>query len=596
MKKLITFFILLIFATNSYCQIKQIQSLSSVKDDSYNVSNQETLYNNFYPTINNPYAPSGTVPFPINYCDYVTNGNNMRRLAKLGDTIIVAVDLNPDRSGPPPPPTTSRVYYQVSYDGGLTWLTDAINTSYQMANRWPNIFPVFISGSRTVTFMGREYYNNSSSTQRGATFVETILGLGNVFSYLTSTTYWRDYFGGYKNSTLLGGIITSPANGGTGNDVLWYMDFNYNTCVYGSPYQIANNLDVNFRYNCDIASNGMNICAVRWKATNTLTPQAYYVHESTNGGSIWQTPIIVGNTNLVNGDSCVAWVSFDIIYKPGTTQKCFAFATISPANEPTREGSKILYWSPIVNGGNPVVICDYHKVWFNDTTLWNHNRNNIQIGMAPLSHPSLAFSDDGTRLYCAFSAIQRDTTNYKSGMNYHFNNILICTSVNNGATWSSPYFITTTARRDETYPSLSKKGNNGNYVGIVYSESGSPGSYSFNDNTPPDSVYTVYKKVLVLTGVNNNNNEIPSKCSLMQNFPNPFNPVTVIRYELPQNGFVKLTVYDILGKEVETLVSEKQNEGIYEVKFDGSMLSNGIYFYRLQTDNFTETKKMILIK
>jgi hypothetical protein len=83
---------------------------------------------------------------------------------------------------------------------------------------------------------------------------------------------------------------------------------------------------------------------------------------------------------------------------------------------------------------------------------------------------------------------------------------------------------------------------------------------------------------------------------LTQNFPNPFNPNTIINYQLPISNFVSLKVYDALGKEVATLVNQKQNSGSYEVEFNGEGLPSGIYFYKLEAGDFVETKRMILLK
>ncbi len=88
----------------------------------------------------------------------------------------------------------------------------------------------------------------------------------------------------------------------------------------------------------------------------------------------------------------------------------------------------------------------------------------------------------------------------------------------------------------------------------------------------------------------------PSAFALNQNFPNPFNPSTVIRYQLAGAGPVRLTVYDILGREVATLVDGIQQQGIHEARFDGGGLSSGIYLYRLQTAGFIQQRKMILQK
>ena len=83
---------------------------------------------------------------------------------------------------------------------------------------------------------------------------------------------------------------------------------------------------------------------------------------------------------------------------------------------------------------------------------------------------------------------------------------------------------------------------------------------------------------------------------LYQNYPNPFNPVTSVKYAVGNRQLVSLIVFDILGKEVATLVSEEKTTGEYEVEFDGTDLPSGIYFYRLQSGNFVETKKMILLR
>jgi dienelactone hydrolase len=89
---------------------------------------------------------------------------------------------------------------------------------------------------------------------------------------------------------------------------------------------------------------------------------------------------------------------------------------------------------------------------------------------------------------------------------------------------------------------------------------------------------------------------LPGSFLLFQNFPNPFNPKTVIVYQLTVGSDVTLAVYDLLGREVEVLVNERQTPGQYTVSFDGSKLVSGIYFYRLTTDSFILTRKMIVLK
>lgn len=83
---------------------------------------------------------------------------------------------------------------------------------------------------------------------------------------------------------------------------------------------------------------------------------------------------------------------------------------------------------------------------------------------------------------------------------------------------------------------------------------------------------------------------------LFQNYPNPFNPVTRLSYKLNKDGFVTLKVYNLVGQELYTLVSEYQKTGTYNVRFDGSELTTGIYIYKLQVNDFSSVKRMTLIK
>ncbi len=89
---------------------------------------------------------------------------------------------------------------------------------------------------------------------------------------------------------------------------------------------------------------------------------------------------------------------------------------------------------------------------------------------------------------------------------------------------------------------------------------------------------------------------MPHEFSLYQNYPNPFNPTTTIRYQVPMKSHVNITIYDILGNEVKTLVNKEEQPGSYEVEFNGQNISSGVYFYRITSGSFTQTKKMLLLK
>lgn len=119
-------------------------------------------------------------------------------------------------------------------------------------------------------------------------------------------------------------------------------------------------------------------------------------------------------------------------------------------------------------------------------------------------------------------------------------------------------------------------------------------SIYYNTDVYPDTgwiVINVFPPILYVE-----NDENPMSFELAQNYPNPFNPITRILYQIPKQAFVTIRVYDVLGNEIETLVKEEKNAGQYEIEFDGSLLTSGIYYYRITAREFSQTRKMILIK
>jgi flagellar hook assembly protein FlgD len=100
----------------------------------------------------------------------------------------------------------------------------------------------------------------------------------------------------------------------------------------------------------------------------------------------------------------------------------------------------------------------------------------------------------------------------------------------------------------------------------------------------------------MITDIESNSNELPRSFILHQNFPNPFNPSTTISFTILNNAYVTLKVYDILGREVATLVNKKMTLGKQSIQWNTTNESSGVYFYRLQTGNYTQIKKMILLR
>lgn len=126
--------------------------------------------------------------------------------------------------------------------------------------------------------------------------------------------------------------------------------------------------------------------------------------------------------------------------------------------------------------------------------------------------------------------------------------------------------------------------------------------FSFTFNKVPTSMQfdpwnmIVLKQATLVVGIENEYTELPGAYKIGQNYPNPFNPATSINYEIPKDSRVKITVYDIKGSEIQTLVNENKSAGRYTVNFNGANLTSGIYFYKIQAGDFNETRKMILTK
>jgi photosystem II stability/assembly factor-like uncharacterized protein len=106
----------------------------------------------------------------------------------------------------------------------------------------------------------------------------------------------------------------------------------------------------------------------------------------------------------------------------------------------------------------------------------------------------------------------------------------------------------------------------------------------------------IYKFNTLIIGNHNQQNNIPAENKLSQNYPNPFNPSTTISFTLTKHTRVKITMYDVLGREVRVLLEDIKNPGEHKLKFDASALSSGVYFYKIEAGSYTETKKMVLIK
>jgi uncharacterized Ntn-hydrolase superfamily protein len=119
---------------------------------------------------------------------------------------------------------------------------------------------------------------------------------------------------------------------------------------------------------------------------------------------------------------------------------------------------------------------------------------------------------------------------------------------------------------------------------------------TFGSNDPIDSLQVLYNNWLLINGVQNITTKVPEEFALYQNYPNPFNPMTTIKFDIKETGFVKLIIYNTLGKEVSRIVEQELSPGKYLVNWSANNFPSGVYYYKLETEKFSDSKKLVLVK
>ena len=387
------------------------------------------------------------------------------------------------------------------------------------------------------------------------------------------------------------------ASSGAPDAILHINTLNVSTGQF-TGWQNVINGDETEKYDFSISDNGKIAFAYGGKNTDAAD---VLVMESTDGGLTWSTPIKVWDSvtpgvNPVLGHLRGVQVNY-YNQEPCVT---FELGQVTATGYLPGLPSEIRFWRENLNGGNSVIVADSSNVPFYP----NYGVDDVQF---PLSRPVIGRADGGY-LFIAFNGTTgdywpgigpNDSTAYYAGF--------FTSSSDGGVTWSSPEkFTPDSPLRDWRYPSIAEKipvtVGSGFTIHVVMQGDSIPGS-AVNASPPmPVGVtaqYYHFSADVIPPAVEDEG--LFNDYSLEQNYPNPFNPSTTIKYQIPVGGFVTLKVYDVLGNEIATLVNEEKYAGSYEVQFstkggDASKLVSGIYFYKLQSGNFTQTNKMVLMK
>jgi len=394
--------------------------------------------------------------------------------------------------------------------------------------------------------------------------------------------------------------ITSENNAwciaASGNDVhvVWYDDRDGNDEIYyrqstdgGSSWEADTRLTDNSAYSyIPTVSVSDQIVHLVWVDTRDGNDEIYY-KRSTDGGSSWEA-----DTRLSN--------NFAASYYPSISASGLVVLVVWEDN---REGNNEIYCKSSADGGinwgaetrltsnsaasnNPSVAVSssfMHVVWQDNRDA---NREiyykcstdggvswgtDIQLtnNFADSRYPSVSLSDSCVHVVWHDNRDGNDEIYYKR-------------STDGGLNWGPETRLTNDSASSFDL-SISASGQ---VVNVVWTDTRDGNDEIYYKQDPTGSP----------TGMKILDDMVATEYSLFQNFPNPFNPSTTIRFELPKESFVSLKVYNILGEEAATLLSDKRAVGRYEVSFDGSGLTSGVYFFRLQAGEYTKINKALLLK
>ena len=308
--------------------------------------------------------------------------------------------------------------------------------------------------------------------------------------------------------------------------------------------------------------------------------------ESTNNGRTWPaTPLTVyPPQRIVGSDTFQAYVGCDLAYL-NDSPLVSLHEFMSNAQAPT-DSSRILFWR---QSTGLVVAADK-----GNTPRVVPRLNRPQILHKTIGYPVIGVVQN--RIVIIYQAFMPETS--MAGFNY--SDLFLVRSNDNGFSWYSPENITQTPALDERYPGISKTNwpSAPIFVHVVWQEDPEPGSTAGGDNAPLSRASQKYSRIQVIPASVDPNPPAPDHFALEQNYPNPFNPVTTIRYTLPAGtrGRTFLRVYDILGREIATLVNEEKLPGHYDVTWDAGTVPSGVYFYRLTANGNTRISKAMVLK
>jgi photosystem II stability/assembly factor-like uncharacterized protein len=478
-----------------------------------------------------------------------------------------------------------------STNNGLNW--NAVNTGFSTTDL-PNM------GINSLSFFNNALYAATSSgiyksTNLGTKWVALTSGLYDTyFNRIYSFAY--NFFAGSLVSVFASfneGSSWEPVIDGLPYENVSCMAAKTNILFTGSNYYGVSysndNADTWYPINLS-GMYGIYTYALGIKGNTVLEGTRYNIYRSTNNGKKWAA------TNFSGGKV----ISF-------ASNSTFAFCGSSsthgkPSGSVFRSSDDGINWTEMTAGvfSSPAVaLAAYNSNIFAGNSLGVFRSTNngvnwtlVNSGLTTTNISSLVIK--GSTLFAGTDAGVFRTTN--NGNNW--------VRINMGLTDTAILALTYTTNQDRIFAGTQSGMFYTTVTGTKWTKinSGLKSTYVTCLATDNDFIYAAIASAGVwkysLAKINdkeistdNSNTKIQT-----QNYPNPFNPATVISFQVKMNSKVTLRIYDAMGREIQTLMNENMQPGMYDVKFDGSQLPSGVYYYKMVMDGFTETKKMILIK
>jgi len=451
-----------------------------------------------------------------------------------------------------------------STNGGMTWIGQDTMPTHTNLNQWMADPTVAIDALGNF-FVGGIYNDQfvfiDRSTDGGVTWSQTTaysISSGNHTPYLVIDTDPTSSFFGQLNLVSAGVRFSKSTDAGQN---------------WSTPVVIGGSIGSWFKTSPSIAISPDSNLYVTWAGYNSPSPSPVHLgfNCSTDGGSSWGTAtsikdyngfygfnVLKGFLSLFSGPSIA-------VDNSNGAQRGFIYIVYVEKNPTTPDIFLIRSTDKGISWSEPIKV--------------NQDNSNKDQWM-----PSIAVDPTSGNLFIVYY----DSRNFVANDSAQ---VYISASYNGGESFQD-ILVSDVPFLPSSIQAFWANDYMGSYIGITALQN--IVWPCWNDNRT--GFYQLYTERLIVTDVREIYIDLPESFILEQNYPNPFNPSTTIGFQLPEKSYVEITVYDVLGNEVATLVDEYKPAGRYEIEFNASGLSTGVYFYRLQAGGFIQTKKMVLMK